>query len=241
MAGTRPHKWWWVDGKLVAAIVVLAIGVAFAVIELCDEAVRKWTVAHPYTVALSAGLVVLVLTVLGVERVLALTDSRRWRQPARVAIDTYIFSADSATQRIYRQMRELLRSLPKPPAHDPVRMLDIIEQLSDQAPETLNALYKTIRSESDQLGPIAMTAGDTIVRHQPYRWVADDVFAIQKHLGDAALATNDLYHAIHLAGGPQSSRALEVRKGLQSAIVDHLQQVSDLLGTKYLQAREVGE
>ena len=151
------HRWWWVDRKLAAAIVVFAAGVAAAVIELCSHTMREWTGARPYAVALAAGLVVLVLTVLGVERFLALTESRRWRQPARVAIDTYIFSADSATQRIYGHMEELLRSLPTPPAHDPVRMRDSVEQLSGQDPEKLDALYKAIRSETDQLGPIAMT------------------------------------------------------------------------------------
>lgn len=167
-----------------AVVVVVGLAAVGAVsLELSCTNVRNFAVQHPFLV----GVVLVGLTVFGVERAIALQESRRWRKPALSAIETYMYSADRAAQVVQTQILEQTRSLPRPPVHEP-RLREGLEQLADQDPSRLRTLAHDARREADAAGQVAMSAFSTIARHEPFEHFIERITETQSKPTRASLS-----------------------------------------------------
>ena len=97
----------------------VAAGLLWILADLTTRGVQRWSVRHPVTVSSAVGLMLLVITVFAVERWLAVNESKRWRAPALMALDAYVFAADRVARRITHRLSELVRALPNPPRPEP--------------------------------------------------------------------------------------------------------------------------
>jgi hypothetical protein len=198
-------------------------------LELGLACFRRWLISHPFTVALGAGLIVVALTLLGVERVFGIIESRRWRSAALVALDHYVFSVDRAVQAIYERINEIVRALPQPPAHDPGRVGLKLELILEQRPEAFEELSDFIREQADALGSTAMVAASTVARHEPYAEMVRRIFLQQQRLGDAAQMCHGLLFtatAVRNSGSeklkPLLARYVREVEQLLEAVVDDI-------------------
>ena len=207
--------------QTVVAAVLVAAGV-LVYLELRCASTREWLVAHPFTVALGAGLALLALTVLAVERLFALVESRRWRSSALAALDAYLFSADRAVQRIVDRLLDLVRTLPAPPQGEP-RVSEALEMLLEQDRPRLVALSDFVREQTDSLAVVAMGAVATLTRHEPLVPAVERIAEQQRRLAEVADRANFLSFIGGGYGGPHDAKLKEhaaehmasVQKGLQ--------------------------
>jgi hypothetical protein len=166
-------------------VLVLAGAVVVSWLEQTNADVRRWAVEHPITVALVAGLVLLALTVLGVERFLSLMESRRWRDPGREAINTWLFAADEAIRNIGLGVERAAESLALPPAPGS-KLRDFLPALAEQDPDALRDVSDLVRREAGHVGITAMTAVSIVARYTPLGGVARMMFDAQRHFDEVA-------------------------------------------------------
>jgi hypothetical protein len=175
----------------IAAIVLGTLGAIL--LELTCPAFRDFTVSHP----LLTGVVLVALTVLGVERLIALQESRRWRNPALSSIETYMYSADRAAQSVQGEILAQTRSLPSPPSHEP-RLREALEIIAKQDRARLRPLSAYAREQADVAGHVAMSAYATLGRHAPAGAFIEPITRTQAMLGSLS---SDLNSISFMSGG----------------------------------------
>ncbi len=216
---------------VVAVVGLTAVG---GVLELSCPAVRSFAVQHPFLV----GVVLVGLTVFGVERAIGLQESRRWRKPALGAIETYMYSADRATQVVQTRILEQTRSLPRAPVHEP-RLREGLEQLADQDPSRLRTLADDARREADAAGQVAMAAFSTIARHEPLENFIERITEVQGRLGDLADLFNGLSFMAAGLGGEKDATFRELIGEKAQVAEGGLFAISHLLGEMRLQLEDL--
>ena len=184
------------------AVVLVGIGVIFGiagvVAELEGDAVRDWTVEHPFTVTLGAGLILLLLTVFAVERWLAWTESKRWRLPSLAALDAYAAGGLA----VHRRLNVAFLSLPgadkftsrgRPSKESVEKMME--------AAGALSAFGSIVSNEMSGLAPVALLAIQTVARHEPYGDLIGLIAGDQAKLGSLATHSESLVALSDYADG----------------------------------------
>ena len=148
----------------------------------------------------------LVLTVFAVERWLAFTESERWRSPALMALNAYVFAADRVGRLINDRMLELVRELPSHP-HEP-RLNDALVFLLAQpvTPAGDGPVHKLAVFARDETSALTITAAvmaDMVARHQAFAWVVKTIAQEQQRLADIADRLNGMSRM--LAGPARAS------------------------------------
>ncbi|MGH2880830.1 MAG: hypothetical protein ACRDK4_14640 [Solirubrobacteraceae bacterium] len=175
------------------AVVLVGIGVIFGiagvVAELEGDAVRDWTVEHPFTVTLGTGLILLLLTVFAVERWLAWTESKRWRVPSLAALDAYAAGGLAVHQRLYDAFLSLpgadkFSSRGRPTEESVEKMME--------AAGALSAFGSIVSNEMSGLAPVALLAIQTVARHEPYGDLIGLIAGYQANLGTLATHSESL-------------------------------------------------
>lgn len=221
---------------LVGFLCLVALGLE----SWCPE-VRHWLVAHPAAVAVGTGLAVLLVGALGLEPLLRHSETRHWRQPALLVVDTYVFAADRVARRIRTRMVDIVDELPNPPSEHMSIARDL-ECLVEQAPERLAELSDYIREQTDELSVTAVLASSVIGRYGPYSEVVKDVFEQQRRLGELAEKVHGLGFISRGLDGPRGDivAQLAAEEGEEAAdLLEGVVHELHKLRLKVLEARQL--
>jgi hypothetical protein len=179
--------------RLGGALVLAALLAAVVALEFASPCFADWTVGHPLTVTVLVGLAVVDLTVAGVEHAIATREGRRWRLPALLAIDAYIYSADRAAGRISARINETAEELvPSRHPGGPLRLTDVLELIVRGDSDRFDGLSALVREEADALFPLAVQAGSVAARSDRFALDARRIFDEQDRLGQLAETLNGL-------------------------------------------------
>lgn len=198
----HPSYWRWV----LAGSIVLAAVVAIC-LELFSAGFRRWTVDHPVTVAIGTGAALVGLTALVVERLIAVSEARRWRTPALLGLDAYVFSADRANQRIHARLVQEVKGLPAPPGGGWVfRFGQALTLILEQRRLALLEISDFVRLEADALALVAMQVGGTASRAEGLNDSLERIFVEQARLARIAEIPAQLSYYGGGFNGPGAAR-----------------------------------
>jgi hypothetical protein len=130
-----------------AALVVTLVALVLAILDLDDGSVRRWWERHPFTTSLVSGILVLLVTVLVVNRVLSV---RQLRDRSRaIAAQAAIVMSQAA--RATRTVLAVLKGGDRDTASDELRTY--MTMLLISAPVLIDAsLSRTFLEEAQRLG-----------------------------------------------------------------------------------------
>jgi hypothetical protein len=221
-----------------------AAGLLWILAELTVRGVQRWSVRHPVTVSFGVGLMLLVITVFAVERWLAVNESKRWRAPALMALDAYVFAADRLARRITDRLFELVRALPNPPRIEPrfeaaVALL-LAQTVSDAREGPAGELARFARDETTVMAMTATVTSDMVARHQPFASVIQVIGEQQQRLATLA----DLLGGMsRMMAGPDYAHdprwAAEIERDT-GTVFAHLNDYLEVLQTMRTQVLEAG-
>jgi hypothetical protein len=179
------------------------------VAESTSEAVRQWSVGHPITVCLTTGLVLFLGTVYGFDRIVARRESNRWLEPGREALNTWLFSVDSAVEEITNRISQAQDALKERSGCD-ASGAALFATLARQQPTELRAIADVAWEHMRSLGLVTSSVAATTSRSPDLAGQTALMFDAQRKLDDLATATRHqavLLHPLLGDDGPAAARA----------------------------------
>lgn len=202
----------------IAVALAAAAVVAATATEILSQCVRQWTVEHPLTIGVATGAAFLVLTVLGVERWLTYTESRRWAMPAREALNTWLFAGDAAVQAIGTHILEAAPAEPDVAA--------AIIRLAETDPDQLRAVSDFARERAEHAAMVAMSASVVVARHKSLSGAATLMFEDLRRFDELADTCRGLAWASPLLTGAKRAKVIGLAHEWADQISEALESIS---------------
>lgn len=233
----RPPRW----RRLMAGVIGIAVAAAIC-LELFLADFRCWAVNHPIAVAIGTGAALIGLTAFAVERLLAAKEARRWRKPALLALDAYVFSADRTNQRIHARLAEEVKGLPSPPGGGWIfRFGEALTLILEQRRLALLELSDFVRGEADELALVAIQVSGTASRAEDLNDTLERVFTEQARLARIAEICTHLSFLGTGFSGPDAERLGALADEATKEAEELVQAFQDELATMRLQLQMLAE
>lgn len=227
----RPARW-----RRLLAVVTALVAIAAICLELVSADFRCWAVNHPIAIAIGTGAALIGLTAFAVERLLAAREARRWRTPALLALDAYVFSADRTNQRIHARLVEEVKDLPSQPGGGwTFRFGEALTLILEQRRLALLKISDFVRREADELALVAIQVSGTASRAEDLNDTLGRVFTEQARLARIAEICTHLSFLGTGFSGPNAERLRVLADEATKEAEDLVQAFQDELATMRMQ------